>query len=141
MAIMVVTRLRLKNPDVLNDFFAAAVAALEQAKRSDGGLAAGALAEAHDTWWTVTAWADRARMEAFVRADPHRATMARLDDWCDEASFADWEQASSELPDWQTCYQHIVADGQSAALTQPSAAQHDRSFPPPVVPDHAAGGS
>jgi hypothetical protein len=76
MAIMVVTRLRLKNPDVLNDFFAAAVAALEQARKSDG-----------------------------------------------------------------TCYQHIVADGQSAALTQPSAAQHDRSFPPPVVPDHAAGGS
>jgi hypothetical protein len=24
--------------------------------------------------------------------------MARLDDWCDEAAFADWEQASEDLP-------------------------------------------
>ena len=141
MPLMVVTRLRLKDPGVLDAFFAAAVAVLEQAKKSAGSLGADALAEANDTWWTVTAWADRATMEAFVQAEPHRATMARLDDWCDEATFTDWEQASPDLPDWPTSYQHIVAEGTSAKLSQPSAAQHDRKFPPPVLPVPEAGGS
>jgi hypothetical protein len=141
MPIMVVTRLRLKNPGVLDAFLAAAVAVLEQAKKSQGSLGADALAEANDTWWTVTAWADRAGLEAFVQAEPHLATMARLDDWCDEATFADWEHASPDLPDWPTCYQHIVAEGTSAELSHPSAAQHDRNFPPPVLPVHEAGGS
>jgi heme-degrading monooxygenase HmoA len=141
MPIMVVTRLRLQNPGVLDAFFTAAVAVLEQAKKSPGSLGADALAEAHDTWWTVTAWADRAAMEAFVRAEPHRATMARLDDWCDEATFADWEQAGPELPDWPTSYRHIVAEGTSASLRHPSAEQHDRKFPPPVLPAQPAGGS
>jgi hypothetical protein len=27
--------------------------------------------------------------------------MSRISDWCDEATFTDWEQASGELPDWQ----------------------------------------
>ena len=141
MPLMVVTRLRLKNPGVLDAFFAAAVAVLEQAKNSAGSLGADALAEANDTWWTVTAWADRATMGAFVQAEPHLATMARLDDWCDEATFADWEQDSPDLPDWPTCYQHIVAEGKSAELSHPSAAQHDRAFPPPVLPVHDAGSS
>ena len=141
MPLMVVTRLRLKNPGVLDAFFAAAVAVLEQAKKSKGSLGSDALAEANDTWWTVTAWADRPTMEAFVQAEPHRATMAGLDDWCDEATFVDWEQASPDLPDWPTSYQHIVADGTSANLVHPSAAQHDRSFPPPVLPAPEAGGS
>ena len=89
MPIIVVTRLRLKHPAVLNDFFNAAASSLEQAQKAAGNLGADALAEAHDTWWTVTAWRDRAAMEAYVHADPHHATMARLDDWCDEATFTD----------------------------------------------------
>jgi hypothetical protein len=29
-------------------------------------------------------------------------------------TFVDWEQDSAELPDWQTGYKHLVADGRSA---------------------------
>ena len=141
MPVMVVTRLRLKDPSVLDAFFTAAVAVLEQAKKSAGSLGSDALAEAHDTWWTVTAWADRAAMEAFVGAEPHLSTMARLDDWCDEATFVDWEQASPDLPDWPTSYQHIVAEGTSADLRDPSPDQRDRKFPPPVLPAQPAGGA
>lgn len=36
-------------------------------------------------------------------------------------------------PDWQTNWQHLVADGTAAELTQPSAANETRDFPPPVV--------
>ena len=141
MPIIVVTRLRLKHPAVLNDFFNAAASSLEQAQKAAGNLGADALAEAHDTWWTVTAWRDRAAMEAYVHADPHHATMARLDDWCDEATFTDWEQDSAELPDWQTGYRHLLADGKAAALTGASPEQPTSAFPPPVLPPPTGAGT
>jgi hypothetical protein len=41
-------------------------------------------------------------MRAFVSTEPHVSTMARLGDWCDEATFANRDQATEDLPDWQT---------------------------------------
>jgi hypothetical protein len=77
MAVIVVTRLRLKDPALLDEFFTAAVASLEQAKKSDGSLGADVLADANNTWWTVTARQERRPMRAFVDTEPHRSTMAR----------------------------------------------------------------
>jgi quinol monooxygenase YgiN len=132
MAVIVVTRLRLRDPALLDEFFTAAVATLEQAKGSAGCLGADVLADAANTWWTVTSWQDREVMRAFVRTEPHLATMARLDGWCDEATFVDWEQASGDLPGWQACWQRIVADGQVAELSHATAAHATRDFPAPV---------
>ena len=134
MAVIVVTRLRLRDPAVLDEFFAAAVALLEQAQSSDGNLGADALAEANNAWWSCTAWRDRESMRRFVDTDPHRSTEARLDDWCDEATFGDWEQNRAELPDWQTAYRQLVdVDvGVSADLTNASDANATRAFPAPV---------
>ena len=50
--------------------------------------------------------------------EPHLSTMARLDHWCDEATFTDWEQASEDLPDWQTSHRHLVADWFQQTLGQ-----------------------
>ena len=58
----------------------------------------------------------------------------RLDHFCDEATFVDWEQASPGLPDWQTSWRHLTADGKAAELTHPSAANQTRVSPPPVEP-------
>jgi heme-degrading monooxygenase HmoA len=132
MAVIVVTRLRLRDPSLLNDFFTSAVNSLEQAQKADGNLGADVLADANDTWWTVTAWQDRAAMRAFVDADPHHGSISRLGDWCDEATFADWEQPTPDLPDWQVSYQHIIAHGQIADLPNASPANATRDFPPPV---------
>jgi len=46
MPVIVVTRLRLRDPAFLDEFFTAAVAVVEQAKNSDGCLAADVLADA-----------------------------------------------------------------------------------------------
>jgi hypothetical protein len=56
MPVMVVTLLRLRDPALLDAFFAAAVASLEQAKKSDGVLGADVPADANNARWTVTAW-------------------------------------------------------------------------------------
>jgi quinol monooxygenase YgiN len=133
MAVVVVTRLRLRSHDVLDAFFAAAVALLEQAKASPGVLRTDVLAEAEDTWWTCTSWTDRASMESFVTTDPHHASMGQLDGWCDEASFVDWEQDDGELPTWPAAHARLVADGRSSSLSDPSPANEPRSFPPPVL--------
>lgn len=93
MPVIVVTRLRLKDPALFNEFFASAVAVVEQAQNSEGNLGADVLAEANNTYWTRTAWQERDLMNAFAGSEPHLHTMSRIDEWCDEATFADWEQA------------------------------------------------
>jgi quinol monooxygenase YgiN len=132
MPVIVVTRLRLKDPVLLDEFFTDAVAAIEQAQKAEGNLGADALADADNAWWSVSSWRARDLMEAFVGTDPHQEISTRLDRYCDEATFADWEQDSPDLPDWQTSWRHLVADGQAAELSHPSAANQTRAFPAPV---------
>lgn len=140
MAVIVVTRLRLKDPALLDEFFTDAVASIEQAQKSPGNLGTDALADAGNAWWTVTAWQERSAMHAFVASEPHRAIMARLDHYCNEAAFVDWEQDSPDLPDWQTNWRRLTADGLAAELTQPSPAHRARTFPAPAEPAAPAGG-
>jgi hypothetical protein len=90
MPVIVVTRLRLRDAALLDEFFTHAVAVMEQATHSEGNLGADALAEAHDVWWSVTAWQDRNHMKAFVDNEPHLSTASLLDHLCDEATFVDW---------------------------------------------------
>ena len=62
MAVIVVTRLRIKDPALNEEFFTDAVAAIEQAQKSEGNLGVDALGDANDAWWTVTAWQERRQM-------------------------------------------------------------------------------
>jgi heme-degrading monooxygenase HmoA len=133
MPVIVVTRLRLKNPGVFDEFFASAVAVAEQAQTSEGNLGADVLAEANNTYWTRTVWQDRDLMDAFVSGEPHLHTMSRIDDWCDEATFAEWEQPAADLPDWQDGHRRLVASGQGPTLTRATQAHHTRDFPAPVL--------
>ena len=133
MPVIVVTRLRLKDPALLDEFFTDAVVAIEQAQKAEGNLGADALADANNAWWSVSAWGDRPTMQAFVHNQPHLSISERLDRYCDEATFVDWEQDSPGLPDWQTSWRHLVADGTVAELTHPSEANQTRKFPPPVT--------
>jgi len=134
MPVVVVSPLRLRDPAVLDEFFTDAVAAIEQAQKSQGNLGADALADANNAWWSVSAWQDRRLMRAFVDGQPHLGISGRLDHYCDEATFVDWEQALPDLPDWQTSWRHLTADGKAADLTHPSPANQIRDFPPSVEP-------
>ena len=134
MTVIVVTRLRLRDPAFFDEFFASAVAVVEQAQGSEGNLGADVLAEANNTYWTRTAWQGRDLMNAFVGSEPHLHTMSLIDDWCDEATFVEWEQAGAELPDWQEGYTRLIASGQGPTLTYATEAQQTRAFPAPVLP-------
>jgi hypothetical protein len=134
MPIIVVARLRLRHPSLLDEFFTHAAAVIEQAQNTEGNLGVDALAEAHDVWWDVTAWQGREPIETFMTTEPHLSTRGLADHLCDEATFVDWEQDNAKLPDWQTSWRRLVADGRSATLTNPSDANDTRAFPAPVEP-------
>jgi len=55
MPVIDVTRLRLKDPALLDEFLTDAVAAIEQAHKPEGNLGADALADTNNAWWFVTA--------------------------------------------------------------------------------------
>jgi hypothetical protein len=132
MPLIAISRLRLRDPALFDEFFAAAVEATEQATASDGNLGADVLADANNVYWTRTAWRDRDAVRSFIDGEPHLSIEAGLDKWCDEATFVDWEEESADLPDWQTAYEHLVADGTVAPLPNPSPANATRGFPAPV---------
>ncbi|MGO9854379.1 MAG: hypothetical protein ACLPYY_04955 [Acidimicrobiales bacterium] len=134
MPIIVVARLRLRDHSLLDEFFTHAAAVIEQAQNTDGNLGVDALAEAHDVWWDVTAWQGKENIETFMNTEPHLSTRALVDHLCDEASFASWEQDGAALPDWPTAWRRLVADGESATLSNASEANETRAFPAPVVP-------
>lgn len=132
MSFMVVTRLRLRDTADRDEFAGSAFAVVDQANESEGNLAADVLAEANETYWTRTAWRDRDSMARFLTSEPHLSTMGRLSEWCDEATFVDWEQSEPELPNWQEAFQRLIADGQVAHLVHPSERHETRAFPPPI---------
>ena len=129
MPVIVVTRLRLKDPALLDEFFTAAVAATGQAQRSDGNLGVDALADAGNAWWSVSAWTERGPMQAFVDSEPHSSISKRLDHFCDEATFVDGEQASPDLPDWQTSWRPPHRRRQGGGTHTPVKGKSDSRFP------------
>ena len=94
MPIIVVTRLRLRDPALLDEFFTDAVAAIEQATKSEGNLGADALADADNAWWSVSAWQERRLMQAYVDGEPHLGIRARLDHYIVDRGLAAGRRAA-----------------------------------------------
>jgi len=134
MSIVAVTRLRLRDHEESDDFLGLALALLEQAEHSHGIRGLDTLADAHDVWWSVSCWRDRASVDDYVHSNPHAEAMTRLEELCDEASFIDWIQAGDDLPDWATAHRRLVDQGRSAMLSSQSASNESRAFPPPRDP-------
>ena len=57
--------------------------------------------------------------------------MRRLDEWCDEATFVDWEQAGADLPDWRASYGRLGPTVRRRA---------SRSLRPHITPETSRAG-
>ncbi len=122
-----VTRLRLRSVWFLPRFAWHAVTSFNQARRADGNLAVTAR-KADGANWTLSVWRNREAMRTFMMAGAHRSAMPLLQNWCDEAAVAHWEQASPALPDWAEAERRLGADGRVSAVKSPSPA-HSRGNP------------
>lgn len=115
-----ITRLHLRSPRFLLPFILHTHRSRRQATRAPGNLGVRVRKTDGLAFWTLTLWRDMAAMRSFVIASPHKETMQKLANWCDEAAFAHWDQASNELPTWDTAVGKLRVSGHLATVLHPS---------------------
>ena len=133
MALVSITRLRLRSWRFLPMFAWYVLRSARQASRADGNLAAKLLRERRNTFWTSTIWTGEAAMKKFMTSGAHGKAMRKLVEWCDEAAVVHWTQESAELPTWPEAYEHLKKDGRRSKVNHPSAGHLAYEFPPPPV--------
>jgi hypothetical protein len=122
MALVSITRLRVRSIRYLPGFLLRAMASMRQARMSAGCVFADVRREAGFVFWTRTLWRDEPSMRAFMMNGAHRAVMPKLLDWCDEASVTHWTEQGDDPPDWQTAATRMRTDGRTSRVRHPSAA-------------------
>jgi hypothetical protein len=120
MALISVTRLRVRSFIYLPQFFWHTFRSIRQAERSSGFLGGKLLVNAKNVFWTVTAWKDQAAMNAYRTSGAHRGAMPKLLNWCNEAAVVHWTQESSEVPSWQEAHQRMAEEGKPSKVNYPS---------------------
>jgi heme-degrading monooxygenase HmoA len=131
MALISVTRLRVRSWRYLPGFFYYAFRSAAQARGSEGNLGVALFNDARRAFWTKSAWRDEAALRAFLLAEPHKTAMKKLADWCDEAAVVHWTQESAALPGWQEAHLRMVAEGRRSRVRYPSPAHEAFTIPAP----------
>lgn len=122
MALIAVTRLRVRSMRHLPQFFWLAFRSNAQVRRAPGHLASRVLNDANFAFWTMSAWENELAMRAYMVGGAHRTAMRWLKEICDEASVVNWLQESAELPDWIVAHRRMVSEGRPSAVRHPSPA-------------------
>jgi hypothetical protein len=132
MALVSITRLRLRSWRFFPMFTWYALRSARQATKAEGNLAARVLRE-HNTFWTATSWTDEQAMKRFMLAGRHRAAMRKLAHWCDEAAVVHWNQDNGSLPTWLEAYTRLRKEGRRSKVNHPTPAHMALDFPEPQV--------
>jgi Domain of unknown function (DUF3291) len=119
-AIVSVTRLHVRRWRYLPSFVASVLRINRQVERS-AGFVAGLLSAAPPfEFWTLTLWRDEVSMRAFRNAGVHARAMKDLLEWCDEASYAHWEQDGDALPHMSHAIDKLRSSGRLSKVRHPS---------------------
>jgi hypothetical protein len=124
MNLISVTRLRVRSRRFLLPFFWYTLRSFRQARESPGNLGVKLRKNQGLAFWTLTLWNNEEAMRAFRDGSPHREAMRKLAYWCDEASFAHWNQDSGEtFYPWNLAAQRLQANGKLGRVLHPSEDQ------------------
>lgn len=127
MALISITRLRLRSVRFLPMFLLYSFRSNQQAKHASGNLASTVRAQGNNVFWTMTVWKDEASMRSFMRSGAHRKAMPKLQQWCAEASVINWEAEDATLPTWAEAETAMITHGRSIPLPHGSIAhQHQQ---------------
>lgn len=121
MALLSVTRLRVRSARFLLAFTWYSARSALQAKRSSGNLGVNLRKTNGLAFWTLTMWESEKAMRAFRAAAPHKNAMRKLPYWCDEASYAHWEDEAHDLPSWEYATEKLSVGGRLSNVLYPSA--------------------
>jgi len=121
MAVVSLTRLRLRSWRFLPGFLLNSWASTRQLRRAPGFLGGLLATEGSLVFWTFTVWRDDNAIHAFREADAHRRAMPKLLEWCDEASVARFQQDGPDLPNCAVALTRMVSSGRISKVRYPSA--------------------
>jgi hypothetical protein len=116
-----VTRLHLASVWSFPGFLVYTLASSRQARRSPGFITGWLTNDSEWAFWTSTVWQSADAMRAFRNSGVHRKAMPKLLHWCDEASFAHWEQATDIPPVPDVAYDRLAREGKLSKVAAPSA--------------------
>lgn len=122
MALVSVTRVKLRSVRFLPAFFWMVNRSERQARHAAGNLAS-VLRRSGGSYWTLTLWQDKAAMRTLMLEGAHRSAMARAATWFEEAAVVYWEQDSFTPPDWAEAERRMGVEGWVSPVTYPTAAQ------------------
>jgi quinol monooxygenase YgiN len=131
MAVIAVTRLRLRSVWFFLPFAYWARMSAAQALRAPGNLGVDLLRDAHLAFWTKSAWKDEDSMRAYMMTHPHQTVMKMLPDWCSEAAVVHWKQEAAALPDWREAHRRLASEGRRSPVKHPSLGQERFEIAPP----------
>jgi hypothetical protein len=123
MALIAVTRLRIRSHRFVLPFGWYTWLSFRQAKRAPGNLGLKIRRAEGFAFWTLTAWQDEAAMKKYRITPPHLHAMPKLLQWCDEAAVVHWTQQNAELPDWRTAERRMAESGRLSKVNYPSMDQ------------------
>ncbi|MBX9787874.1 MAG: DUF3291 domain-containing protein [Pirellulales bacterium] len=126
-----VTRLRIRKLRYLAAFFYFTLRSRGQARRAAGNLGTAVYGDARLTFWTITVWRSEQAMRDFRNLGAHLRAMPKLRAWCDEATYAHWEQEAADPPSLAHAFERLVAEGIVSRVDHPSLDHASRNFPVP----------
>ena len=121
MALVSITRLKVRAWWLLPNFFWHALRSTSHARTSAGFLGGGTAIERGFAFWTTTVWADEAAMRGFRNSGAHMKAMPRLIEICDEASYGHWQQDGDTPPTLDEMHRKMLELGKPSKVRRPSA--------------------
>lgn len=126
MALVSVTRLRIRSWLYMVPFALYTLRAMRQARKSDGFLAGWVGNSGNRAFWTVTVWTDEVAMKRYRDNGVHKAAMPKMLDWADEGAMARYEQPAVEAPSGPAAQAALLSHGRTSKVRHPT-------------PEHTAG--
>ena len=117
-----ITRLHIRSWRFLPLFAFYAHRSARQAERAAGFFGGHLAPEPFFGFWTITVWTDEPSMRRFRNTAEHLKAMSHLLNWCDEASYAHWQQVESSLPNLTTAFELLRDTGRLSKVRHPSPA-------------------
>lgn len=107
--VVMASRLELTSLRDVPGFLSAALKIRKQMLAAPGCLGVSLIAQpTAKTFWTLSAWTDRAALDATIPVEPHRSTMKRFRPKMAGARFVFWEAAASTPPTWTDARRRLL---------------------------------
>ncbi|GAA3050077.1 hypothetical protein GCM10010464_12880 [Pseudonocardia yunnanensis] len=109
--VVMASRFRVKGYRHVLPFLVDSIRVLAQIRRADGALGVSLVAHPlRREFFTLSAWTDRAALDAVVGAEPHRSVMRRQRAAMADSAFTFWTAPAAALPlTWEVAEERLAA--------------------------------